>query len=289
MSTGLQGPRGLQGVQGEQGIQGPTGLQGPRGRAGGPTGPTGPAGGGGGGTGFTGPTGTFAVIPYIFDGGTPSSTYSLGPVFDAGGVGTGPTGTTNLQFQFRRGLASEWSNVNPILATGEFGLETNTSLFKIGNGATGWNGLSYGGIQGTTGPTGPSPSTTVSTFTVNGPISVQQIQESLTTITGPTSPRTIDWTAGSIYHVSSMTTNFTINITNLPTTANKVYVVTFFLIQGATPYYINALQIAGSSTTINWSGASAPTPTANRREVQAFTLVYTGSAWTAFSQLTSFG
>lgn len=282
--TGLQGPRGIQGVQGLEGLRGPTGLQGPRGRAGGDTGPTGPAGGG---TGFTGPTGPAGggIVPYIFDGGTPFSSYSMGPVFDAGGIGTGPTGYTNLQFQFRRGAASEWSNVNPILATGELGLETNTSLFKIGNGATGWNSLSYGGIQG---PTGPAL-TTVSTFTVNGPISVQQIQESLTTISGPTSPRTIDWSAGSIYHVSSMTTNFTINITNLPTTANKVYVVTFFLIQGSTPYYINALQIAGSSTTINWSGGSVPTATANRREVQAFTLVYTGSAWTAFSQLTSFG
>jgi hypothetical protein len=129
----------------------------------------------------------------------------------------------------------------------------------------------------------------VPSLTVNGPISVQQIQESLSVITAPTSPRTIDWSTGSIYHVSSMSTNFTINITNLPTTANKVYVVSFFLIQGATPYYINALQIAGSATTINWANSSVPTPTANKREVQAFTLVFTGSAWTAFSQLTSFG
>ena len=292
--TGLTGATGAAStVTGHTGLTGPTGATGPISTVPGPTGaqgPTGPAGsggGGGGGDGPTGPTGANgATIPYIFDGGDPTSVYSVGPAFDAGGVTvTGPTGGTNLILQLRRGAASQWNSANPTLADGEIGLETDTRQFKIGNGSTGWTGLGYGGLQG---PTGPA-TTVYSTLTVNGPISVQQIQEAVTTITGPTSPRTIDWSTGSIYHVSSMTTNFTINITNLPTTANKVYVVTFFLIQGSTPYFINALQIAGSSTTINWVGGSAPTATANRREVQAFTLVFVGSAWTAFSQLTSFG
>ena len=278
--TGPQGVQGFQGMQGIQGTAGPTGPQGVQGLQGpGGTGPT--------GIGATGPTGIGgANIPYVFDGGDASSVYSVGPAFDAGGVSaTGPTGGTNLILQLRRGTSSLWSSVNPILANGEIGLETDSRLFKIGNGATGWTGLPYGGLQG---PTGPAQ-TTVSTFTVNGPISVQQIQEAVNVITSPTSPRTIDWSTGAIYHVSSMSANFTINITNLPTTANKVYVVTFFLIQGATPYFINALQIAGSATTINWAGSSVPTPTANKREVQAFTLVFVGSTWTAFSQLTSFG
>ena len=59
----------------------------------------------------------------------------------------------NIQFQFRRGTASQWTSANPTLASGELGLETDTSLFKIGNGATGWVGLPYVGI---TGPTGAS-------------------------------------------------------------------------------------------------------------------------------------
>ena len=94
-------------------------------------------------------------IPYIFDGGNPTSTYSVGPAFNAGGVGTtGPTGGTNLILQFRKGTSTEWSNVNPTLADGELGLETNTRNFKIGNGLTGWNGLGYGGIQGPQGAVG---------------------------------------------------------------------------------------------------------------------------------------
>lgn len=274
--TGLQGPQGIQGVKGDQGIQGATGLQGPPGN-----------GGNGGGNGATGPTGSSgANIPYIFDGGVPSSSYSVGPAFDAGGVSvTGPTGGTNLILQLRRGTSTQWTSANTRLEDGEIGLEMDTRQFKIGNGATGWTGLGYGGLQG---PTGPATSV-YSTLTVNGPISVQQIQETIVTLSSPSSTQTVNWESGAIYYVTSMTTNVTANITNLPTTANKAYVVTFVLIQGATPYYINALQIAGASTTINWAGSSAPTVTANKREIQAFTLLYTGSAWVAFGQLTSFG
>jgi hypothetical protein len=59
-----------------------------------------------------------------------------------------------IQIQFRRGLASEWTSANPTLAVGEMGLETDTDLFKIGDGTTAWTSLGYGGIQGEAGPSG---------------------------------------------------------------------------------------------------------------------------------------
>lgn len=57
----------------------------------------------------------------------------------------------NGNFQFRRGTAALWSSTNPILLSGELGLETDTKFFKIGDGTTPWNMLPYGGIQGTPG------------------------------------------------------------------------------------------------------------------------------------------
>ena len=45
--------------------------------------------------------------------------------------------------QQRRGTASDWTTANPILASGEFGFETDTGKFKIGNGLTAWSGLQY--------------------------------------------------------------------------------------------------------------------------------------------------
>ena len=62
----------------------------------------------------------------------------------------------NIQFQFRRGTAAEWVAANPTLAQGEMGIETDTNLFKIGNGTSAWNSLAYGGLQGATGPAGSS-------------------------------------------------------------------------------------------------------------------------------------
>lgn len=51
-------------------------------------------------------------------------------------------------FQFRRGTAAQWTSANPVLAAGEFGLETDTKKFKVGDGALAWNSLGYGGLVG---------------------------------------------------------------------------------------------------------------------------------------------
>ena len=51
--------------------------------------------------------------------------------------------TELITFKFRRGVALQWSNANPILAQGEPGYETDTGLLKMGDGLTPWNSLSY--------------------------------------------------------------------------------------------------------------------------------------------------
>lgn len=59
-----------------------------------------------------------------------------------------------VQIQLRRGLSAQWTATNPILAEGELAVETDTDLFKIGNGISTWSQLPYGGVQGTTGTQG---------------------------------------------------------------------------------------------------------------------------------------
>lgn len=51
--------------------------------------------------------------------------------------------TITTTFQFKRGLASAWTNVNPILAAAEPGYELDTGKLKIGDGSTAWNDLDY--------------------------------------------------------------------------------------------------------------------------------------------------
>lgn len=43
----------------------------------------------------------------------------------------------------RRDTAAAWTASDPVLASGEFGFETDTARLKIGNGATPWQALSY--------------------------------------------------------------------------------------------------------------------------------------------------
>lgn len=56
--------------------------------------------------------------------------------------------------QFRRALSDEWVTQNPILATGEMGIELDTKLFKIGDGILRWADLPYGGLRGEKGEGG---------------------------------------------------------------------------------------------------------------------------------------
>jgi len=47
------------------------------------------------------------------------------------------------KIQLRRGLADRWTSINPTLALGEMGIETDTRKFKFGDGTTAWNALPY--------------------------------------------------------------------------------------------------------------------------------------------------
>lgn len=52
--------------------------------------------------------------------------------------------------QVRRDIAANWTSNNPVLASGEWGLETDTGTVKIGDGSTHWNSLTGANIAGMT-------------------------------------------------------------------------------------------------------------------------------------------
>lgn len=55
-----------------------------------------------------------------------------------------------IQIQLRRGTSSQWVSANPILASGEKGIETDTGKEKTGDGVTPWTALPYFGGSGGT-------------------------------------------------------------------------------------------------------------------------------------------
>lgn len=50
------------------------------------------------------------------------------------------------RIQLRRGLSSQWTSANPVLATGEPGVEIDTGRVKFGDGVSTWLALPYAGI-----------------------------------------------------------------------------------------------------------------------------------------------
>lgn len=128
-----------------------------------------------------------------------------------------------------------------------------------------------------------APTITSSTaITSTGLTTLGEITEILTTGTISTNVFTANASSGNIFYVTTApAANFTINITNLPTTDNRVFSFSFFVIQGATGYIPNALQIAGAAQTIKWSGGTAPTATsgAGKVDVFNFTVIRRSAAW----------
>lgn len=55
----------------------------------------------------------------------------------------GSASAINKKIQVRKDTAANWTSSNPTLASGEFGFETDTNKFKIGDGSSVWNGLPY--------------------------------------------------------------------------------------------------------------------------------------------------
>ena len=51
--------------------------------------------------------------------------------------------TVKAQLKCRHDTAANWTAKNPVLLDGELGVETDTTFFKIGNGATAWTSLEY--------------------------------------------------------------------------------------------------------------------------------------------------
>ena len=53
------------------------------------------------------------------------------------------TNSVKVTLQIRHDEAADWTTRNPLLAQGEYGLETDTFLIKVGDGVTYWNDLRY--------------------------------------------------------------------------------------------------------------------------------------------------
>ena len=194
--------------------------------------------------------------------------------------GTGDI-TTDAQLVLTGGSAASNSSTGDLIVSGGVGVAGNLYVGGTVNlgGGTGFNGTAIGG-------------TSAGIFTTLTTTSLATLSESTDVANEKTSAVgvvTHDFTEGSTWIHSIISGNFTANFTNVPTTNNRVYSLNLVLLQGATPYIPNGVQIDGVIQTIRWAAYGAPTPSANRFEEATFTLVRANSGWTVFGSLSTHG
>jgi hypothetical protein len=120
-------------------------------------------------------------------------------------------------------------------------------------------------------------------------LKIKKVSETFTTINAPSGVVTHNCSLGHIFNHTNLSANFTVNLTNLALDAGSATTVTLILNQGGTARIPNAMQIAGSSQTINWQGGSVPPGNANKKDIVSFSIINNGGAYTVFGQLVSFG
>ena len=115
------------------------------------------------------------------------------------------------------------------------------------------------------------------------------VNEQLSILTGATGTVDHDCSNGYIFRHTTPAADFTANLTNFYCNNNCVTSVSMMIIQGATAYIPNALQISGTPQTISWQGGSVPAGNANKTDVFTFTITNLGTSYEVIAQLVDFG
>jgi len=160
--------------------------------------------------------------------------------------------------QIRRDTASNWTSVNPTLASGELGLETDTKKLKTGDGSTAWTSLAYY----TLGTAGYAALNAAATFT--GTVTAPTVNASTTLQIGGTA---ITSTAAELNFTDGVTSNIQTQLNSKqaqPTLKGANYTMTSgeFIIAsaGSITLTLPASPSAGDNVTVkDGTGASATT------------------------------
>lgn len=196
--------------------------------------------------------------------------------------GTGQTIVTSL-LNNSNNTASSSLATGALIVSGGAGIEKNIIMAGAVN--------VVGGVDS---PVGISPATassgTFTSVTASGLSTFESILDVSAAKTGATGTVVHDFTESNIWYHSSISANFTVNLTNVPTTNDRTITISLILDQGGTPRYANAFQIDGVAQTLRYPGFNTSfTPTANRKEIQTFQLTRVSSAWTVRVFYSSYG
>lgn len=198
-------------------------------------------------------------------------------ILDPDGVGTL---TTDAKFNINNADTSNAYTNGSLVVTGGIGAAGDISIA----GQVVANAIDDIPIGATT------PSSAVFTdLSVSGNLSAKSYSDVVGQKSGATGTVAHDFTEASVWHHTSIASNFTMRVDNIPTTNNKAYQITLFLQQGANPYYATNIQLNGVTEPIQFGGSQDPSPSSSRFEVQTFDIARISNTWSVSSRLASFG
>ena len=198
-------------------------------------------------------------------------------VFDPNGVGTI---TTDAVVEINSGTASNSTVNGALVVNGGIGAAGNVNISGT---------LSAGSVGDI--PIGQtSPAEAVFTdLTITGNSTINSTSDVLVELSGANGTVVHDFNQGNNFFHTSASANFKANITNVPTTNNRIYSINLILLHGGNPYYANQIAVNGVDESIEWGGYVLPDPQANRTEIQTIQLIRYNNIWTVTSYVTSFG
>ena len=173
-----------------------------------------------------------------------------------------------------------------VLASSYVGGSVNVSANILANTVTAW---ALSGTITTASQTNITAVGSLTSLNVTGLTTLAETTETLDTRSGATGTVIHDFSTTAIWYYSNIAGNVTANITNVPTTDNRVTSVSIIVNQGATGFLINGLQVNGAAQTIRWQGNTVPTASTNRLDVFTFSLLRAANAWTVLGAATSHG
>ena len=176
------------------------------------------------------------------------------------------------RIQLRRDSALGWSTNNPILASGEIGIELSPTpaqivLFKLGDGITAWNSLPYqneafsGATLGANTFTGQQYAPSFASPLFKGKVANLTV--------GP-GAQSLNLSTHDYFNLSLGGTT-TLTLTGVPSLTNSEYVGFVVKVgQGATPY---SLTWFNNITWLTTNGLAPNAPAANKTREYVFTTV----------------
>lgn len=206
----------------------------------------------------------------------------------AGGILVGPSSYNQPNFIQPNSSDTGW-------AYGIYNSSTNywmqTKFYGQGQATRGVRFLEAEGNTVVFSVNGSGDATIASSLTTNILNIAQTTEKFQAYSTGITSGSTItlNCATGNIFYITSTVNgNWTANFTNLNIASGTASTVSLIISQGATGYYPNALQIAGTSQTINWQGNTTPTASSSRKDVVTFSILNNSGTYIVLGQITGF-